>query len=54
VVGRVAKVERTFLFIVIEGGSWAVRGEWLAAAVQIQCFGLGLRGEAMGQSVAQR
>jgi hypothetical protein len=50
----VAKVERTFSFIVIEGGSWAVQGGWLAAIVQIQCFGLGLRGEAMGQSVARR
>jgi hypothetical protein len=41
-------------FITMKGESRKVREEWPAAVVQIQCFGFGSRGEAMGQSVARR
>jgi hypothetical protein len=53
VMRRVAKVEMTF-FIAVDGGSRAVRGRWTAVKIRIQCFSFGLRGEAMGRSVAIR
>jgi hypothetical protein len=49
----VIKLEIIF-FITVEGVSQTVRGGWLAAAVRIQCFNFGLRGEAMEQSIAVR
>jgi hypothetical protein len=42
------------IFIVMEGGSRAVQGGWLAAVVQIQCFGVGSRGEATERNIVER
>jgi hypothetical protein len=42
------------LFIAVEGGSQAVQGGWLAAAVQIQCFDFSSKWEVTGRSVARR
>jgi hypothetical protein len=42
------------IFIVVEGGSRAVRGEWSTAVVRIQCFGFGSKEEATGRSVIGR
>jgi hypothetical protein len=45
---------RDYLFIAVQGGSRVARGGWLAAVVQILCFGFYLIGEAMRRSVAER
>jgi hypothetical protein len=42
------------LFMTVEGVSPAVRGGWLAAVVQIQCFSFGWRGEATWWSIVGR
>jgi hypothetical protein len=42
------------IFIVVEGGSRAVRGEWPTAVVRIQCFGFGSKEEATGRSIIER
>jgi hypothetical protein len=47
VVGKITKIEMTF-FIAVEGSSWAVRGGWPTAVVQIYYFGFGSRGETTG------
>jgi hypothetical protein len=42
------------LFIIVEGRIRTIRGGWPMAVVQIQYFGFGSRGEAMGRSIVER
>jgi hypothetical protein len=41
-------------FLAVESVSWAVRGGWPTAVVQIQCFYFSSRGDATRQNVAER
>jgi hypothetical protein len=41
------------LFIVVEGSSQAVQGEWPTVVVQIQCFSFDLRGEARDEALLE-
>jgi hypothetical protein len=37
----------------VEGESQTVRGGWLVAAVQIQCFSFGLRGKRRDKALSE-